>query len=50
MNPNDLRQRLREEIEDRLDLDAWEHCQKIERAERESITSLVKAWPAAMGY
>ena len=37
MNPNDLRARLRQEIIDRLDLDAWNHCKKTEDAEREGL-------------
>ena len=47
MNPNDLRERIREEIEGRLDIDAWNHCQAVEDAERESLNSYIKAWPGA---
>jgi hypothetical protein len=45
MNPNDLRQRLRNEITRRIDRDAWEHCQTVETAERESLNAYVRAWP-----
>jgi hypothetical protein len=45
MNPNDLRERIRAEIVDRLDVDAWNHCKEVEDAERESLNSYIKAWP-----
>lgn len=45
MNPNDLRQRIRDEIVGRIDVDAWNHCQEVEAAERESLNSYVRAWP-----
>jgi hypothetical protein len=44
MNPNDLRQRLRDEIIQRIDVDAWVHCQAVEDAERESLNRYVSAW------
>lgn len=44
MNPNDLRQRLRDEIVRRIDVDAWNHCQEVEEAERESLNRYVSAW------
>jgi hypothetical protein len=44
MNPNDLRQRLRDEIIQRIDVDAWVHCQAVEDAERESLNRFVQAW------
>ena len=44
MNPNDLRQRLRDEIVQRIDVDAWEHCQAVEDAERESLNEYIQAW------
>lgn len=37
MNPNDLRDRVREQIESRLDLVAWEHAKRIEQVQRESL-------------
>jgi hypothetical protein len=45
MNPNDLRARLRQEITARLDLEAWNHCKKVEVAEKESLERYVRAWP-----
>lgn len=44
MNPNDLRERLRNEIVRRIDVDAWNHCQEVEEAERESLNRYVSAW------
>jgi hypothetical protein len=44
MNPNDLRQRLRDEIVARLDVHAWNHCQEVEEAERESLNRYIAAW------
>jgi hypothetical protein len=44
MNPNDLRQRLRDEIIKRIDVDARVHCQAVEDAERESLNRYVQAW------
>jgi hypothetical protein len=44
MNPNDLRERLRNEIVQRIDVDAWNHCQEIEEAERESLNRYVSEW------
>jgi hypothetical protein len=44
MNPNDLRERLRSEIIRRIDVDAWNHCQAVEDAERESLNEYVQAW------
>jgi hypothetical protein len=45
MNPNALRERLHSEITRRIDAEAWEHCQKVEAAERESLTRYIDAWP-----
>ena len=45
MNPNDLRQRLQDKIIERIDQEAWEHCQAVEDAERESLNRYVRAWP-----
>jgi hypothetical protein len=44
MNPNDLRERLRNEIVQRIDVDAWNHCQAVEDIERESLNRFVQAW------
>ena len=45
MSPNVLRARLTREIVERIDGDAWEHCQKTETAERESMQDFFKRWP-----
>jgi hypothetical protein len=37
LSPPVLRQRVREAIRDLVDTDAWEHCRRIEAAERESL-------------
>jgi hypothetical protein len=36
MNPNALRERVHDAILSRIDIDAWVHCQTVEKAERES--------------
>lgn len=48
MDPNDLRQRVREQIETRLNLPVWEHAKQIEAAEIESMQSFHRAWQANM--
>ena len=37
MNPNTLRDRVENAIRELMDMEAWEHCAKIEEAERESL-------------
>jgi hypothetical protein len=49
MNPNDLRERLRNAIISRIDMAAWEHCKTVEKAERESLNRFVKRWSKAKG-
>jgi hypothetical protein len=44
MSPNVLRQRVEDEIVDRIDPEAWNHCQQVEEAERESLNRYVQAW------
>jgi hypothetical protein len=44
IDPNDLRQRVREQIMTRLNLLAWEHAKHIEEVEVESMQSFHKAW------
>lgn len=46
IDPNDLRQRVREQIETRLNLLAWEHAKHIEAAEVESMKRFHRAWNA----
>lgn len=44
MNPNDLRDRVRDAIEEFIDHDAWDHALKIERAEKESMQDFHERW------
>lgn len=44
INPTDLRNRVQEQIETRLNLSAWEHAKNIEAAEVESMKQFHKAW------
>jgi len=44
IDPNDLRQRVRDQIETRLDLLAWEHAKRIEAVEVESMNDFHRAW------
>jgi hypothetical protein len=47
LNSNELRGRVRAAITSYIDDDAWEHCQKTEAAERESMEKFFKRWPRA---
>lgn len=47
LNPNALRQHLRTEIIQRIDMNAWAHCQTTEAAERESLNAYVRSWAKA---
>jgi hypothetical protein len=47
MNPNALRQRVRDAVLSRLDHDAWAHCKTVEVAERESLNKYIRAWARA---
>lgn len=44
MDPNDLRRRVREAVEGYMDLVAWRHALKIERAEKESMLQFQREW------
>lgn len=44
MDPNDLRVRVREEIESLMDFDAWDRGLRIEAKERESMEDFHAAW------
>jgi hypothetical protein len=41
MNPNDLRDRVEEAIQEYIDWDIWERCELTEAAEKESIRTVV---------
>jgi hypothetical protein len=49
MDPNDLRDRVQEAIEDSIDHDTWERCEKAEKAELESLHDVLDAWKEAAG-
>jgi hypothetical protein len=44
MNPNDLRQRVADAIEENIDPDPWQRAELVERAERESFTRVMGEW------
>lgn len=48
MNPNDLRERVTEQIETYLDLPAWERSKDVERAEVVSMQEFHSAWNARL--
>lgn len=49
INPTDLRNRVREQIEIRLNLPAWDHAKRIEAVEVASMKQFHKAWAARLG-
>ena len=49
LNPVVLRDRVTHAIERRLDHDAWHRAEVVERAERESLTSILNDWPGISG-
>lgn len=48
MNPNDLRERVTEQIETYLDLPAWERSKDVEQAEIVSMQEFHSAWSARL--
>jgi hypothetical protein len=46
MNPNDLRDRVEAEIEALIDREAWERCDAVNRAEQESMRTILAQWKA----
>jgi hypothetical protein len=44
MDPRDLRERVTEEIKEQIDQDAWERCAKVNRAEQESLRTILSQW------
>lgn len=48
IDPNELRQRVREQIETRLDLLAWERAKEIEATEVESMHKFHTAWDSCL--
>jgi hypothetical protein len=48
MDPNDLRERVAEEIKARIDWAAWHLAAKTERAEKVSIQSVLDQWKRSL--
>jgi hypothetical protein len=44
LDPNDLREIVRHAIEAEIELEAWNRCTRIEKAERESLRTVLDAW------
>ncbi len=44
LSPVTLRERVREAIKCRLDMDAWAHSVEVERTERESMSTILGTW------
>jgi hypothetical protein len=44
MDPNDLRSRVEEEIDNHIEPEAWERCRVVDKAERESLRHVLDAW------
>jgi hypothetical protein len=44
MNPNDLRDRVEEEIKERIEPIAWARCDHINKAEQESLKTILSNW------
>jgi hypothetical protein len=49
MDPNDLREIVTESIQELIEPDAWERCDRINRAERESLKTIISNWGAGEG-
>jgi hypothetical protein len=49
LNPNILRARVADAIGAELDREAWDRAEVAEAAERESLSSILNAWPGISG-
>jgi len=49
LSPVVLRDRIERAILDRIDMAAWNRAEVVEAAERDSLTSILKAWPGISG-
>jgi hypothetical protein len=49
LSPVVLRERVEQAIVERLDLAAWKRAEVVEHAERDSLTSILNAWPDISG-
>ena len=45
MDPNDLRDRVEEEIKKLIELEAWERCDRVNKAEHESMRAILSKMP-----
>jgi hypothetical protein len=45
MDPNDLRDCVEREIKNLIEPVAWERCEVVNKAEQESLTSILANWP-----
>jgi hypothetical protein len=43
-DPNDLRECVECEIQRHIDWGPWQRCKTVERAERESLRTILKQW------
>ncbi|MBL8579542.1 MAG: hypothetical protein JNK47_20245 [Mesorhizobium sp.] len=46
MDPNDLRETIRQEIVDHIEPEAWERCDRINKVEQESLRTVLSGWGA----
>jgi len=44
MDPNELRDLVKQEIVHLIEPVAWERCKVVERAERESLRTILRSW------
>jgi hypothetical protein len=44
LDPNDLRECMRQAIEDEVEPTAWKRCAAVEKAERESLRTVLDSW------
>jgi hypothetical protein len=44
MDPNDLRSRVEEKINEHIEPEAWERCRVVDEAERESLRHVLDCW------
>lgn len=44
MDPNDLRARIEQEIEDLIEPVAWGRCEVVNKAEQESLREVLDRW------
>jgi hypothetical protein len=47
MDPNDLRDRVKSAIESEIEHVAWERCEVVQKAEQESLRTMLDAWRGA---